>query len=132
MNITNNNLLRNHDYLTMEKISSMDPLTIRNYKIVLDNFENFCLEKHGKADCIPDLKESDLMLSLNFYNLTLIGIVYVVYNRFELNSIFHTNLAGLPITIELGGMSLVITEPIPSREFFPIFTPSLIVTDMAM
>ena len=38
----------------IEKISSMDPSTIKNYKIGLDNFENFCLEKQGKADCIPE------------------------------------------------------------------------------
>ncbi len=42
----------------MDKISSKDPLTVRNYKIGLDNFETFCLEKYGKADCIPDLKEA--------------------------------------------------------------------------
>lgn len=50
----------------MEKNSSLDKKTLRNYKIALDNFENFCLEKQGKSDCIPDLKESEIDVVFEF------------------------------------------------------------------
>ncbi|MCH8915666.1 MAG: tyrosine-type recombinase/integrase [Thaumarchaeota archaeon] len=41
----------------MDKISSKDPLTQRGYEIGLNNFDNFCMEKYGKADYISELKE---------------------------------------------------------------------------
>ena len=41
----------------MEKISSKDPLTQRGYVIGLNNFDNFCMEKFGKADYISELKK---------------------------------------------------------------------------
>ena len=42
-----------------EKVSNKDHKTIRGYKLAINNFENFCLEKHGKADMISVLKESE-------------------------------------------------------------------------
>jgi len=34
-----------------------NPGTVSNYKSALNNFENFCMEKYGKADIIDDLKK---------------------------------------------------------------------------
>ncbi len=42
-----------------EKVSNKDHKTIRGYKLAINNFENFCLEKHGKADMINILHDSD-------------------------------------------------------------------------
>jgi len=42
----------------MIKTSSKDPSTQRGYSVAINNFENFCMEKYGKADFIPELKES--------------------------------------------------------------------------
>ena len=42
-----------------EKVSNKDHKTIRGYKLAINNFENFCLEKHGKADMISILHDSD-------------------------------------------------------------------------
>lgn len=41
-----------------EKISIHDPKTQDGYKIALNSFENFCMEKYGKSNIIDDLKES--------------------------------------------------------------------------
>ena len=43
----------------MEKMTSKDPKTLRSYNVAINNFENFCMEKYGKADFISDLKEYD-------------------------------------------------------------------------
>jgi len=43
----------------MEKMITKDPKTLRSYKIAINNFENFCMEKYGKADFISKLKECD-------------------------------------------------------------------------
>jgi integrase len=43
----------------MEKIRIKDPKTQEGYKTALNNFENFCMEKFGKTDCIAELKEQD-------------------------------------------------------------------------
>lgn len=43
----------------MEKMETKDFKTVRSYQTALNNFENFCMEKKGKADFIPDLLEYD-------------------------------------------------------------------------
>ena len=40
----------------MEKMATRDPKTLEGYVHTLRNFENYCLEKTGKIDCIDDLK----------------------------------------------------------------------------
>ena len=50
----------------MEKISSKDPTTQRGYKIGLNNFDSFCLDKYGKIDCILDLKKGSEEDVFNF------------------------------------------------------------------
>jgi len=47
----------------MEKITTKDPKTQAGYVQALNNFENYCMEKMGKADYVTDLKkyvETDL------------------------------------------------------------------------
>jgi len=44
----------------MEKMTPKDPKTLRSYKMAINNFENFCMEKHGKADFVSILKSSDM------------------------------------------------------------------------
>lgn len=39
-----------------ERISVYDPKTVVNYKFVLNNFENYCMEKYDKIDITSDLK----------------------------------------------------------------------------
>ena len=41
----------------MEKMITKDPKTIRSYGVAINNFENFCMEKYGKADFISELKK---------------------------------------------------------------------------
>jgi len=41
----------------MEKISIKDPKTQTSYKVALNNFENYCMEKYGVADYVEKLKE---------------------------------------------------------------------------
>ena len=43
----------------MEKITTKDIGTQDAYKTAINNFENFCMEKYGKADYIFELKEYD-------------------------------------------------------------------------
>jgi len=43
----------------MVKIASKDLGTQEGYKVALNNLQNFCMEKYGKADFIPELKEYD-------------------------------------------------------------------------
>jgi len=43
----------------MEKMTPKDPKTLRSYNMAINNFENFCMEKYGKADFISELKEYD-------------------------------------------------------------------------
>ena len=43
----------------MDKITSKDEGTQAGYKVALNNFENYCMEKHGKADLISELKEME-------------------------------------------------------------------------
>jgi len=43
----------------MEKITTKDLGTQAAYKTAINNFENFCMEKYGKADCISELKQHD-------------------------------------------------------------------------
>ncbi len=47
----------------MEKMKTKDPKTLEGYVHTLQNFENCCMEKTGKIDCVEDLKnleENDL------------------------------------------------------------------------
>jgi len=43
----------------MEKITSKDPKTQAGYEQAINNFENFCMEKYGKADFVSDIKGSE-------------------------------------------------------------------------
>ena len=43
----------------MEKMTSKDPKTLRIYNVTINNFENFCMEKYGKADFVSELKDCD-------------------------------------------------------------------------
>lgn len=43
----------------IERMKSKDPKTLRSYNQAINNFENFCMEKHGKADIMTELKDSD-------------------------------------------------------------------------
>lgn len=43
----------------MDKIQTKDTKTQDGYKTALNNFENFCMEKYGHADCIEELKQHD-------------------------------------------------------------------------
>ena len=43
----------------MEKMASKDPKTLRSYNMAINNFENFCMEKYGKADFVSELKGYD-------------------------------------------------------------------------
>jgi len=43
----------------MIKVTSKDKGTQAGYKVALNNFENFCMEKFGKADMISEIKEYD-------------------------------------------------------------------------
>ena len=47
-------LVRNKESLLMKKKNLG---TASNYKSAINNFENFCMEKYGKADIIEDLKK---------------------------------------------------------------------------
>ena len=40
-------------------MTSKDPKTLRSYNVAIDNFENFCVEKYGKADFVSELKDYD-------------------------------------------------------------------------
>lgn len=41
----------------MEKITNMSQSSIESINQSINNFENFCMEKYGKADIIADLKK---------------------------------------------------------------------------
>jgi hypothetical protein len=43
----------------MERMASKDSKTLRSYDTAINNFENFCMEKKGKADFVSDLKDYD-------------------------------------------------------------------------
>lgn len=43
----------------MEKMSTRDPKTLEGYVHTLQNFENYCMERTGKPDCIEELKKLD-------------------------------------------------------------------------
>jgi len=45
----------------MARMTTKDYKTIRGYNVAINNFENFCMEKYGKADFVSELKnyESD-------------------------------------------------------------------------
>ena len=43
----------------MARNQTKDFKTLRGYNVAIDNFENYCMEKHGKADVILELKEFD-------------------------------------------------------------------------
>lgn len=43
----------------MEKMTSKDSKTLRSYNTSINNFENYCMEKKGKADFIPELLKYD-------------------------------------------------------------------------
>lgn len=53
----NLNLTRNRETF-MKKVSNMNSGTEDNYNMALNNFENFCMEKFGKADIVDQLKEN--------------------------------------------------------------------------
>ena len=41
----------------LEKISTKDKEIQQGISSMMKNFENFCIEKYGKTDCIVDMKE---------------------------------------------------------------------------
>lgn len=41
----------------MDKVSTKDPSTQEGYANAINNFENYCMEKYGIADFIPELRE---------------------------------------------------------------------------
>lgn len=41
-----------------DKVSSLSESTVANIFFTIDNFENFSMEKYGKVDLIPDLKDA--------------------------------------------------------------------------
>ena len=41
----------------LERISSKDKEVQQGIHAMFSNFENYSMEKHGKADIIPDMKE---------------------------------------------------------------------------
>ena len=43
----------------MERMTTKDPKTLRSYGVAINNFENFCMEKYGKADFVSELKNYD-------------------------------------------------------------------------
>ncbi len=43
----------------MDKMALRDPKTLSGYVQALNNFENYCMERHGKADIIPDLTQKN-------------------------------------------------------------------------
>lgn len=43
----------------MERMASKDSKTLRSYDTAINNFENYCMEKKGKADFVSDLKYYD-------------------------------------------------------------------------
>ncbi len=43
----------------MIKVTSRNEGTREGYKIALNNFKNFCMEKFGKVDMISDIKKYD-------------------------------------------------------------------------
>jgi len=54
-----NQKLERSRHTFMERMASKDPKTLRSYNMAINNFENFCMEKFGKADTISELKEYD-------------------------------------------------------------------------
>jgi hypothetical protein len=43
----------------MERMITKDEKTLRSYGVAINNFENFCMEKYGKADFVSELKNYD-------------------------------------------------------------------------
>jgi len=39
-----------------ERITRLNISTQKGYKLAMNNFENFCMEKYGKVDIIDDIK----------------------------------------------------------------------------
>jgi len=56
-------LIRNRETFVKKKKNTG---TASNYKSAINNFENFCMEKYGKADLIEDLKEYSDIEILDF------------------------------------------------------------------
>jgi len=44
-----NQKLERSRHTFMERMASKDPKTLRSYNMAINNFENFCMEKFGKA-----------------------------------------------------------------------------------
>ena len=53
----------------MARNQTKDFKTLRGYNVAIDNFENYCMEKHGKADVILELKEFDKEQIYDFLQL---------------------------------------------------------------
>jgi len=53
----------------MARNQTKDYKTLRGYNVALNNFENYCMEKHGKADVILELKEFDKEQIYDFLQL---------------------------------------------------------------
>lgn len=78
-----------------EKIETLKQGTQAHIHLSIANFENFCMEKFGKPNIIPDLKEAEeeevldiLQLWINYANKTVIA--KTVRNRFySINNYLH-------------------------------------------
>lgn len=74
----------------MERMSSKDPKTLRSYNMAINNFENFCMEKYGKADFVSELKEYDndtlfdfLQSWINWNNKLLPSTTRILFSRIK-------------------------------------------------
>ena len=74
----------------MERMSSKDPKTLRSYNNAINNFENFCMEKYGKADFVSELKEYDndalfdfLQSWINWNNKLLPSTTRILFSRIK-------------------------------------------------
>jgi len=69
-----------------EKISSQGKGSQEGFFIAIGNFENFCMEKYGKVDIIPDMLKAPeneiidtLQLWINYLNVDLAASTSIVY-----------------------------------------------------
>lgn len=74
----------------MEKMVTKDQKTRDGYRTALNNFENFCMERFGKADYITELKEYDnesifdfLQLWINWNNERSASTVLVMFSSIK-------------------------------------------------
>ncbi|MHA7733945.1 tyrosine-type recombinase/integrase [Nitrosopumilus sp. S6] len=72
----------------MDKVSNLSRSSIESIEYAINNFENFCMEKYGKADLIPELKTSSeeevydvLQNWINFNNSKAPATMQVYFSR---------------------------------------------------